>query len=132
MLQYRLQLVENAVMELRTAHKSIAESLQQLVRLEERHAETQEGLRRAWKRIEEQAVFLRDLDGQIPAKLVDRLQAIEQDMPMMRRTSGWVLAMLVACAAAAGWFVWKRVTDPVIVPAMERRPSPHASRPVDN
>ncbi len=124
---YRLQAMENAVMELRTAHKSIAESLQQLVLLERAHAETRDAITRAWKQIELNAESIRAVDDQIPERLAERLRAVESDLPMLRKTSGWVTTALLAAAAATGVLVWKTATEPHrhdYEPAVDPRPVP--------
>lgn len=124
---YRLQAIETAVMELRTAHKSIAESLQQLVLLERAHAETRDAIARAWRQIELNAESIRAVDDQIPDRLSDRLHAVERDLPMLRKTSGWVSTLLLAAAAATGMLVWKTATEPHrhdYDPATNPRPVP--------
>jgi hypothetical protein len=107
---YRMQVVENAVMELRAAHKSIAESLQQLVLLEREHAHTRAALDRAFKAI-------KGMD--------DRLQVIERQMPKHHLVVGWVLAFVLAAAGAAGGLVWKAVVQREASPqVIDRRPVP--------
>ena len=71
--EFRLTTVERAV-------KEISESLRRLVALEERHAETREGLVRINTRIDDHE---------------DRIRVVEGELPTMRLTRQWVIAGVV-------------------------------------
>lgn len=103
-LRYRLQAVEKSL-------GDIAVSMQALVRLEQHHSDTRDGLARAWRAIEESKAQLRQLDDQIPDKLADRLGKIEEDMPTLKLTSRWVVTFTLAGFAAAAALVWGMATD---------------------
>lgn len=115
-LAVRVQMMEQAILELRASNKSIAESLQKIARLEERHAETREALNRAFRAIETQSVELRGALQRQGEDLDKRLAAVEQQMPKLNLVAGWVVALLLTCAAAAGGLVWSRVAAPALPP----------------
>ena len=75
----RIALLERDSEDMREALNSISKSLHRLVALEERHSETREAIGRAFKAID-------GVDG--------RLAMIEQQVPQLVETRGWVLAML--------------------------------------
>lgn len=96
---------------LERANESIAESLKALVRLEQHHTDTRDGLSRAWKQIETNRERIDEVEDQIPDKLDDRLHAIEQEMPALKMTSRWVIGGTLAIVAAAGTLIWDTVTE---------------------
>jgi hypothetical protein len=81
-IEYRLKVLEDAVTDIRAAVKGIDQSLATLARLEERHAETRDGLGRAFKAIEK-------VDG--------RVKSIEVEIPTLKLTRGWVITFTVGC-----------------------------------
>ena len=92
MLEMRVARVESDVTEIKSAVKSIDESLKALVRLEVHHEETRDGLHRAFSEIE---------------KIEERLSSIEVKMPTLQLTSGWVISALIIAAGATGAAVMK-------------------------
>jgi hypothetical protein len=112
-LAYRVRMVEAAVLELRASQESIAASLQQLVRLEERHAETRESLGRAFTTLSKQG---------------DRIAAIERDLPTLKLITGWVVVLMLACCTAAGALVWRRATETAPAHRLQQ-PQAAAARP---
>lgn len=80
-LEYRISTLETAFLEMRTAVKSIDGSLQSLARLELRHAETRDGLARAFASLE---------------KLENRLRTIETEMPTMKLIRNWVVGGVIS------------------------------------
>lgn len=111
-LQYRMQVVENAVLEIRASLKSIAESYSQLVVLEREHAHTRASLDRAFGSIKDTNSKLEAIRVAIPERLLERLAAIERDMPKHRMVAGWVLTGVLATVGAAGMLVWQKATEP--------------------
>lgn len=94
---------------LEDSQRSIAASLQSLVRLEERHAETRAALDRAFGAIADQGLRLEAMtdslrqriglvDDQVPDNLGPRLQKLEERAPLWNLTSGWVMAFTIGCA----------------------------------
>lgn len=86
-LESRVDFLEKTVHEVRDAVRSIDESLRELVRLEVAHAETRNGLTRA---------FLELNDHE------DRLRRIEADMPTMRMARGWVVSGVIGLVGLLG------------------------------
>lgn len=101
---YRIGLLEKS-------QNDIAESLKALVRLEQHHADTREGLARAWKQIEAIRDRIGDVEDKIPDKLEDRLLAIEKDMPGLKEAARWLKMGVIAVVGAALTFVWSEVTQ---------------------
>lgn len=89
MVSHRLDALEDDVSEVKTAIKSIADSLRTLAALEAHHAETRDGLGRAFTAIDDHE---------------KRLRAIEQNLPVLKLTSGWVqkIGWLVVSAVVGG------------------------------
>lgn len=79
-LEFRVSTLETMVGEVRAAIKSIDISLQALTRLEQRHAETRDGLARAFAAIHDQE---------------ERLRRVESDMPTVRMVRNWVIAGVI-------------------------------------
>lgn len=75
----RLALIEHEQKQIQNVLDSIADSISRLVALEERHAETRDGLNRAFTQIE---------------RLDTRTDAIEQQMPQLIETRTWVMSGL--------------------------------------
>ena len=83
----RVAVLERSCDEMKTAIMDIRDSLQVLVRLEERHAETREALSRAFGDIE---------------KVELRLSTIEQHMPGLVEMRGWVIMGMLGIAGLVG------------------------------
>lgn len=85
---YRLGQIESAV-------ATMAESIERLVTLEQKHAETREGLGRAFKANEDTA---------------DRVRALELDMAVVKQSRGWTGQAVIIIATAfltaiAAWII---------------------------
>lgn len=86
-LEYRVATLEGAVVEIKSAVKSIDSSLQTLAKLEVHHTETRDGMARAF------------------AELTDhetRVRAIEAEMPTMKMIRNWVVAGVVGVVSMMG------------------------------
>lgn len=86
-LEHRVNTLESSVNEIKQAVKSIDGSLQVLARLEAHHAETRDGLGRAFGEIKDHE---------------KRLRVIEGEMPTMKLARGWAIAGVVAIVALVG------------------------------
>lgn len=75
---YRLQKIEEAV-------STMAESMQSLVTLEQKHAETRDGLGRAFKVVE---------------ALEQRVRTLELEMAVVKQSRGWTAQAIVIIATA--------------------------------
>lgn len=105
----RLRLVEQeqtemreVIFSLKESQQSISNSLERLVRLEERHVETREALTRAFTQIERHAQMIHEVRMQIPANLEERLRKIEQDMPGLIEMRRWVTAGVMSVVGLIG------------------------------
>lgn len=117
-LLYRVDSIESTLTELKNSHKSIAQSLQQLVVLEQRHQDTREALERAFNTI---------------GKIDIRLQVCEETNPKVERLEvasdrlhGAVWSLAIACIGAAFLFLWNNALtpkDPYPYPPTEQRGS---------
>jgi hypothetical protein len=92
---YRLGQIEEAVTE-------ISRSMSTLVTLEQKHAETREGLTRAFSALSKQEERLRAVEMQMPTLGTheDRLRAVELALPTVKQSSGWIqqaVALVMAC-----------------------------------
>ncbi|MEJ0004434.1 MAG: hypothetical protein WDN30_14425 [Pararobbsia sp.] len=92
---YRLCRIEEAVTE-------ISKSMSSLVALEQQHAETREGLTRAFSALSKQEERLRTVEIQMPTICTheDRLRAVELALPTVKQSSGWIqqaVALVMAC-----------------------------------
>lgn len=76
-METRIDRLEDAVDEIRKSTNSIAQSLATLSNLETQHAETRNGLGRAFKNLEDHEA---------------RLRTMETEMPTMKMTRNWVIA----------------------------------------
>lgn len=85
--EYRITALEGSVNEIRSAVKSIDASLQVLARLEQRHAETRDGLERAFEELKDHEVRVRD---------------IEAEMPTTKLVRGWVITAVVGTLGIVG------------------------------
>jgi hypothetical protein len=86
-LDYRVNLVEQAVKDISTALAGIRETLQTLAMLEVRHAETRESMARMYSSMDD---------------LEKRTTAIELAMPLFHLTSKWVIGGVVAVVGMVG------------------------------
>lgn len=91
----RVAVVESAVEKIEKSVARIADSIGQVVRLEEKHAETRESVGRAFKAIEKleanQAAFvseMRDRLGKTEAALESTKTALEP----LKETRGWIIS----------------------------------------
>lgn len=73
LINYRLQVIENAI-------KTMADGINKLASLELRHAETRESLERAFQMLKKQDT---------------RIRAVENEMPTMKMTRGWIISGVV-------------------------------------
>ena len=87
LINYRLHVIENAI-------KAMADGINKLANLEQRHTETRESLERAFKTLE---------------KHDTRIRAVEQEMPTMKLTRGWIVAGVVGVFAMVGVGIMKLV-----------------------
>lgn len=118
-LGHRVTAVEEtmreAIGEIRDGIREIAANTGKLAVLEERHAETRDGLVRAFTEIGKlerskceqsacQAIdaTIRVVESRIPERLEDRLMSIEVAMPALTETRRWVVAGVLAIVAAVG------------------------------
>lgn len=79
-IEQRVATLEGAVGKIERAVSSIAESMQALVRLEERHAQTQASVERCFKEIEDHE---------------HRLRELEKSEPLQKLTTRWVIGGVV-------------------------------------
>lgn len=93
-LEHRIDCVERAVEKIADAVQEIAKSTSQLAQLEIRHAETRDGLERAFDEIG----CLQKTDKETDL----RLKAIEVDMPGLKETRSWVLRAMLAVLGVVG------------------------------
>ena len=90
----RVGVVENAVEKIEQAVVQIADSMQQLARLEERHAATRTSLDRAFCCIEDNKAAVDRLAG--------RVSSIERHMPGLIELRKWVITAVVAIVGLVG------------------------------
>lgn len=84
--------IKRAISEIRDSTKEISKSLQLLAVLEQRHAETRDGLERA---------FIQLLDHET------RLRNIEAEMPTMKMARGWTITGVIGIVGLVGLAAWK-------------------------
>lgn len=85
LIEYRLSAIEKAV-------SSISDNMGKLVLLEQKHMETREALARAFKTIEALDV---------------RVKAMEDELPTLKMTRGWVIAGTLGTISVVGIFAFK-------------------------
>lgn len=114
-LNARLTNVEDGLAETRSILRSVDESLKSLVRLEAHHAETREGMNRAFKSIKvlelrtvetDKAVAshghrLDDAEEEVAAHRT-ALASIQAELPKLRQSSGWVNKAVLGAAVMVG------------------------------
>jgi hypothetical protein len=86
-LEYRVATLEGAVVEIKSAVKSIDSSLQTLAKLEVHHTETRDGMARAFSELTDHET---------------RVRAIEAEMPTMKMIRNWVVAGVVGVVSMMG------------------------------
>lgn len=115
-MEYRLSRLESDQGDLKDAVQSINESLQALVRLEERHAETREALSRAFGEIKENSNMIRAVEmvtHQSPChtvsghaveikKIDSRLTAVELAIPGLVEARSWVVKAILGLVFVVG------------------------------
>jgi chromosome segregation ATPase len=119
-LTHRVETVEGvlskAIVEIRDGIKEIAANTGKLAVLEERHAETRDGLERAFKEIgkcqrehDDTDDRIKTLEIAMPDRAKERLGAIEVAMPGLKETRRWLMAGVFAAVAAVGLALFKMV-----------------------
>lgn len=101
LVEHRLKAVESDVGEIKHAIRSIDSSLQTLARLEERHAETRDGLSRAFEEIKENKEELNDVKEDV--------QKIKEQMPTLKLTSGLIMKAIVGILSIVGIAILAKV-----------------------
>ena len=94
--------MREVIFSLKESQQAISNSLERLVRLEERHVETREALTRAFTQVERHAQMIHEVRMQIPANLEERLRKIEQDMPGLIEMRRWVTAGVMSVVGLIG------------------------------
>lgn len=94
-LEFRVSSLEKVVGEIGQSVKSIDGSLQALTRLEARHAETRDGLARAFAAVQR-------LEDEDLKDHENRLRVMEADMPTVRLIRGWVIAGVIGVVSLVG------------------------------
>lgn len=90
----RLDSLQEDVSEIKDTTRKMAEALERLARLEERHASVSASLDRAFTSIN---------------KVQDRVTKLETGQPLQNMTSNWVMDWVKFAAGAAVMFVLKRM-----------------------
>lgn len=94
--------MREVIMSLKESQQSISNSLERLVRLEERHIETREALSRAFAQIERHAQMIHEVRLRIPEELEKRLRLVEQDMPGLVEMRRWMTAGVMSIVGLIG------------------------------
>lgn len=92
-LGVRVALLEQSLHEIRDNTAAMANSLQSLTRLEERHVEMSRGIERAFNSIKE----MREDQLKADNALHERLAKIEQEMPLLRIARNLVFTFCGGC-----------------------------------
>jgi hypothetical protein len=114
-LNARLTNVEDGLAETRSILRSVDESLKSLVRLEAHHAETREGMNRAFKSIKvldlhakktdkavaDHARRLKDVEEDVATNTAT-LSLIREELPKLRQSAGWVNKAVLGAAVMVG------------------------------
>ena len=90
-LEARAEKTDQSLCAIQRSTAEISRSLQQLIRLEEQHAETRRGLNRAFGEIQ-----------RCHAETDARLRVIEDQMPVLTLVRRWVLISVTSLAGIAG------------------------------
>lgn len=118
LFDHRLTSVERAVETIASAVQEIAKNTTQIARIEVLHAETREGLERAFKEISlsraactKNEERLRTIEIDMPAlreakveqgEIEKRVLVIETAMPGLKETRSWVLRAMLALCGVVG------------------------------
>ena len=105
-IEYRVQTLENAVVEIKDAVKTIAENSSVLARLEAHHEETRTALARAFKEIaNNRSDYIKSCN-----EVDTRLRGVEMQMPILKLTSRWIIGGVITIVggvfATAGVVIW--------------------------
>ena len=85
----------------------IAENLERLATLEQKHLETREALNRAFDAIKVTETEIKTTD--------ERVRKIELELPTLKLIRQWVIAGVVGCAGLLGVTVFKLATLSAVV-----------------
>ncbi|MBP8294344.1 MAG: hypothetical protein KAX65_16320 [Caldilineaceae bacterium] len=94
LFEHRLSSLERAVESIANAVQEIAHNTTQIVRLEQQHAATRDGLERAFEEITK--------SRRACEKCSERLRVVEMDMPGLRETRSWVLRLILGVVGVVG------------------------------
>lgn len=94
--------MREVILSLRESQQAISNSLERLVRLEERHVETREALARAFAATEKQGEALHNIKLQVPNNLEPRLRELENNMPGLLELRRWVIAGVMSVVGLIG------------------------------
>lgn len=97
----RLSTLSEDIGEMRGAMKELAQSVAKLALIEERQAQANEALARAFKQIDKISLKVEAIES--------RVATIERELPMQKQASAWVVAAVWAAAGLAVMFVGKKV-----------------------
>lgn len=97
-IEFRVRNLEATVGEIKAAVTSIDRSLQTLTQLEAHHAETRDGLQRAFEAIKEVATKQEKLNDDYE----ERLRLIESQMPTLKLVSNWVIGGVLGTIGIVG------------------------------
>lgn len=97
-MEYRVRQLESNVTEIRQAVQSIAESLKTLTELEAHHAETRDGLQRAFEAIKAS----KDEQKETNKDFEMRFRAIEEQMPTLKLIRSWVVGGVLGTISIVG------------------------------
>ncbi len=87
---------------LKESQQAISNSLERLVRLEERHIETRDALTRAFAAIDKHGEALHSIRLAIPVNLEPRLRDLESNMPGLLEMRRWVVAGVMSVIGLMG------------------------------
>jgi len=94
--------MREVIFSLKESQQAISNSLERLVRLEERHVETREAIARAFGAIEKISVSVHELRMQVPMNIDLRLREIEANMPGLVEMHHWVTVGVVSVVGLIG------------------------------
>ena len=97
-MEFRIKSLEATVGEIKSAVTSIDKSLQTLTQLEAHHAETRDGLQRAFEAIKESSAKQEKFNDDYE----ERLRLIESQMPTLKLVSGWVIGGVLGTIGIVG------------------------------
>jgi hypothetical protein len=143
-LNARLTNVEDGLAETRSILRSVDESLKSLVRLEAHHAETREGMNRAFKSIKVLDLHAKETDKAV-ADHARRLKDVEEDvatntatlslireeLPKLRQSAGWVNKAVLGAAVLVGGVFGTVAVDRIrawLAPTVPQVQSPETDR----